>query len=987
MNIQLFLENQEVELNNKIAFPLNKTFENLWNPTDIIVEYSKSINVPATAANNKLMANAYRLDRQYIVGGDTNIGMYLDPMKRIPMKLIYNGTILLDGYAKYTSATSNGTSTYYTFNLYGALGDVFQTLLDCVFDENKLTEEQLAEDDGGMKYVIETPWEKRIINKDFVKDSWDYTTINFDYDFYPFNSIGFAPAYRGNYDDFEANSIMPSALEVDTVVTEPWSVEEYLKKRWRSNLISDRDYTAEEADTRIDALNFDIILPKGLNEHNMRQFRSYEQKPYIYFHALMKMYQKKCKELTGYTINLDPSWFSVNNPYWSKICYMLDYLSVKGNTLQTSQPFTGYHSEPWDNFPVTSVSYDITDSNVLSQGDITTLPFTICLQNKFTPFSGDANPAQYGHVGINKNVEIYVDITTTVDGTATHTYFWGGLDYASAGSSIPNKYTKNNFITLSEQDSYDSDANKVVGKTFMTIPGFTIPHTTGKDLSITYKITVNRHYVAGSTYSFHYSYDGTHRTYIHPQSGNDDFIVIIPNTEYATNWRNTTTCEMKNLYSKDESLFNVILQYTKMFGLIWKPDYNKKTIDIMTRQSYFKDYKIVDWSDRIDKSKGMTIEPVSFASKYINFNYGDVDGYRYSGYKNKYGVEYGEKKIKTKYNFDTKTTDLFKDIKINPSSASCKSYVPINTLTSWDTISTLVPTPSEVDFIDSEDDNEESSITINNWYFRMPNYTSESWYKIADVSQAELQNGKYFWLSNARLEAGAEAVNTQTLPCFSPVYKTETGMANMIGTPVGCLFTCPNEDHTKTKLITEANGNYIYDICWADYINERYNANNKKVTCYIKITPTEFEQFNFKTFVVIDNQLFTVNKVVDFDVKNNITKMELIQVTNIKGYTEQKLQFPAIAYDKTAINITTQNGYGSASIQFTSYPTLSYGDWEITPVNAIANSNCFTEGGDIYDGITYDMSVVYESDGNYTEEWKLTVNALGETIEIPIYIN
>ena len=368
MNIQLFLENQEVELNNKIAFPLNKTFENLWNPTDIIVEYSKSINVPATAANNKLMANAYRLDRQYIVGGDTNIGMYLDPMKRIPMKLIYNGTILLDGYAKYTSATSNGTSTYYTFNLYGALGDVFQTLLDCVFDENKLTEEQRAEDDGGKKYVIETPWEKQIINKDFVKKSWDDTAINFDYDSYPFNSIGFAPAYRGNYDDFESTSIMPSALEVDTVVTEPWSVEEYLKKRWRTNLIGDRGYTPEQADARIDALNFDIILPKGLNEHNMRQFRSYEQKPYIYFHALMKMYQKKCKELTGYTINLDPSWFSINNPYWSKMCYMLDYLSVKGNTLQTSQPFTGYHSEPWDNFPATSVSYDTDVAGKLSHG-------------------------------------------------------------------------------------------------------------------------------------------------------------------------------------------------------------------------------------------------------------------------------------------------------------------------------------------------------------------------------------------------------------------------------------------------------------------------------------------------------------------------------------------------------------------------------------------------------------------------------------------
>jgi hypothetical protein len=86
-NIQLFLENQEVELTDKVSFPLNKSFENLWNPTDIIVEYSKSINIPASKFNNQIMANAYRLDRQFN-GADsaTNIGMYLNPLKRIPMK-------------------------------------------------------------------------------------------------------------------------------------------------------------------------------------------------------------------------------------------------------------------------------------------------------------------------------------------------------------------------------------------------------------------------------------------------------------------------------------------------------------------------------------------------------------------------------------------------------------------------------------------------------------------------------------------------------------------------------------------------------------------------------------------------------------------------------------------------------------------------------------------------------------------------------------
>ena len=105
MNIQLFLANQEVELSEAIRFPLNKTFSDLNNPTDIIVDYSKSINIPMTMKNNKIFANAYRLDRSIVGGGDKNLGLYLDPSKRIPMRLMYNGSLVLEGYAKYTSAT------------------------------------------------------------------------------------------------------------------------------------------------------------------------------------------------------------------------------------------------------------------------------------------------------------------------------------------------------------------------------------------------------------------------------------------------------------------------------------------------------------------------------------------------------------------------------------------------------------------------------------------------------------------------------------------------------------------------------------------------------------------------------------------------------------------------------------------------------------------------------------------------------------------
>ena len=138
MNIRLFLAGQQLELTQDITFPMNKTYESLTDPTQIIVDYSKSINIPMTVHNNKVFANAYRLDRSILGGGDSNIGFHLDPTKKIPFRLDYNGDILLEGYAKYVSASYSTNKKCYTINLFGILGEVFQELLSVVPSQSKL---------------------------------------------------------------------------------------------------------------------------------------------------------------------------------------------------------------------------------------------------------------------------------------------------------------------------------------------------------------------------------------------------------------------------------------------------------------------------------------------------------------------------------------------------------------------------------------------------------------------------------------------------------------------------------------------------------------------------------------------------------------------------------------------------------------------------------------------------------------------------------
>lgn len=991
LNIQLFLEGQEVELNKNVSFPLNKTFDNLWNPTDIIVEYSKSVNIPATKSNNRLMANAYRIDRQFVINEDNpNIGMFLDPLKRIPMKLIYNGNILLDGYAKYTSATVNAKETYYTFNLYGALGDVFQSLMDCVVDENKLTDEQRAESDGGRKYVIDCPWERYLIDRNFVKNSWDYDTPSLDAYMNPYDFIGMAPAYRGLYEDFESTSIY--VLDGEQHKMNLSSVEDYLKRRWKTNLQTN-EYNEVDAQARVDALDYNIILPNGLSEHNMRQFRSYEQKPYIYIHGLMNLFRRKCENLTGYRINLDNTWFNANNPYYTRLCYMLDYLSVRGNTLQVEKPFTGYVKKTWQSRNKCTATYNITDAEVLSKGNINLEQFTLCTEIKYAY----EQTTKTVSINFGQNSEYLVDVIVTSNGTTTTHKFWGATrDPSTVGENEAKNdpgsgYKDAPFVLLNSETRYDNTEGKIVGKTYFTVPAIEIKHTPNTDLSITYQVVLKDDRPAEFLGPFGWTVyvDGKQVKYdLLIEAGNDDYTMVFPNTVYKLNWRTSTTCELKNLYAKDEPLFKVILQYTKMFGLIWKPDYNKKTIDIMTRSTYFRGYDVVDWTDKVDKGKGMTIEPVSFSSKYVTFNYDDVEGYRYSGYKNKYGVDYGEKKLKTKYNFDTKEENLFKE-KIGPSSVSCKSFARFNDLTSWDTLTKLPVKPSEVNFIDCENDDQTSSISLSNWYFRLPNKDVTEYYMISDVSSMELADGKYYWVNNVTVAGDKIGEYTQSLPQFSPVYKSKNS-----GLTLGCLFNCPNEDYTEDKGISAAKGNYIYDICWSDYINERYNANNKKLTCYIKLTPVDFEKFNFKTFVVIDNQLFVMNRVVDFDVNGSLTKCELIQVSDLGGYINQRIEFPAVRYSVEEIHMesVSQGDWVSGSYNFEvqCWPALSdCATISAVPVRVGSSESYIIEiEPEYYGDYITNVHFTYESDGVYTEEWELHIDFdNGDKKIIPIYIN
>lgn len=977
MKLQLFLDNQEIDLNGTEVFPVNKTYENLENPMDIVSEYSKSINIPISINNNKILANSYRLDREIVYNPEvvTNLGLYFDPNKRIPMRLVYNNDVILDGYAKYVSSTVSTKDKYYTLTLFGVLGDIFLKLKKVVVSKDRLTTDQLEEEDGGLKYVLNdyrlgTGGEETKFDMFFVDECWNYVK---DYDIGPLDPslkyyprgvkyiYGAAPTYGGYYSDFDSTRVQISK-------TESSPISECLRSQWKSRYFANNNITSpnstqkENAETFVDNLDPDEVVGSGMKNYQMKDYRAYKQRPFIYFNKLLYMFQNKISEISDYKLVLDENWFNISNPYWARLCYMFDFLQQEGQTEVISKPcfdaketslksLTGENSKVTVEHQIQTAVYSSTTDNAL-----VVQPFTIGLDLK-----------------LDKNItsndrRIYPVHTTSWEitircGNDTHIFYASTLPFKNIdGSSWPySTYpTENNFLTITEgvrmNDPFGYKYNPYKDEwcAYINIPQLTFTGDFGglmgdfwgKIVPLTINIKTANKYAKGSYIGFKSYGESVFQVDTHawPQGGTRNFINITSGT--ITNYRGTYNvsvsggeCQqywndavigLHTFYKKDEPLFDVILQYTKMFGLKWDVDYINKEIRLARRETLFKDYTIENWDDKLDKSQQVVIEPVVFPNKYIKFCYGESDGYRYKTYREKYGSGYGDKIVSTLYDFNSDDKPIIQDVA--PTIASNRSFVSYEQWLNWNCLSSITPMRDITAKIECADEDDESSIDVGCWCLRTLNREgADELYYITNDSDLMIADGKSYYYDYRALENGlidsSLYLPRYNLPLFSPVWKNTADGLPDYNKSYSCLFNTPQVDYTTDRMFENAKGNTIYEVCWEKFINERYNSQNKKMTAFFNLTIPDYNRFKFNKFVNVDNQLFMVNKIVDFEpTKNNSTKCELIQISDISAYTTPRDVFKEIEIETNAnlidgvYTLQTKNNTGTLYLHIRSFP-------------------------------------------------------------------
>lgn len=934
MKLQLFVEDKELDLTGTETFPLNKTFDNLNNPTDIIVEYSKSINVPITLNNNRILGNSYRLDREIVVNNTTNIGMYLDPNKRIPMKLIYNNEVVLDGYAKFVSSTQSLKNNYYTLNLFGVLGDIFHKLKNVVVsydnvDESLDNPEQYVLND----YSLDAYGEPVPFDNAFVSDSWDRNTSDLSHpsEVSVRNIYGAAPTYCGYYPNFEPTRVQWSD-------TQSSLIEDELRETWKqkyyaaNNITNPTTAQEEAAEAYVDALDPAGYVGDGLKDYQIGDYRAYKQRPFIYFNKLLYMFKDKLEELSDYALDLDSNWFNANNPYWAHMCYMFDHLQkVDGESSTDVNLIDASNISETQALSYSGTSYvwfkkmvtmPITGSTTTT--GLVTNPFNLCLDLKLDK---SLKTIDYDYDQSNRppilrlynRVGIKIDITC---GATTHTFYSSGssLKYVKDNPNtwlpIWDKPTDDNYLALSlaPDNMVEGWSNKTdIDEWFyyLNIPALAFEGDFAPNDDLTINIYFGNTKVHGtkSASFFHGSHrddvvgvnvfiDGEDPTLYTDDVAGNLRVNALPIT-YKKPWYNVNI-GLKTFYKKEDPLFNVILEYTKMFGLVWSVDYQERKVRLQRRETLFNNYQIEDWSSKLDKTQDMVVEPVSFPSQYIRFGYEDTDGYRYTSYKDSYDVEYGDKIVKTAYEFNSDDTNMIEGIK--PTIASNRNFVSYMDSLHWDTVSTIKAKTDFVPRLECADEDDKQAISAGNWCMRSDNIGTTDISKkcyITNDTPLMLAEDKSYYIDPRAIEAGyleyPTVITHYGLPVFTPVFRDSNPSFSTYNTHYSCLFNTPYEDFTSDKLFLNSKGRTIYDLCWNKFINERYNAQNKKVTAFFNLTVSDYNSFNFNKFITFDNQLFMVNKIMDFNpTTNKSTKCELIQIADTNNYTQPLEEFEPI---------------------------------------------------------------------------------------------
>lgn len=964
MKIDLYLNGNLVEIDKDIDFVLNKQFTELSDLTAIIVDYSKTIKIPMTAKNNELFNYTFKLDRQVLI--NESVFSY-DPTRKIPMTMLFNGSLVMDGYALLNNV--NVKDKTYEITLYGQLGKIFNELKDKKLDDYKINTNNNT-----------SFWTKIQMNTKTISDSFlnYYHNLSWNsYNWYDF--WGYAPQMIGN---------------TDTIDTSGYEVR-----------------SSGEVKNFVDVLNTtrgitygDIYIGDGLDMNQYCEIRTYMTRPYVYVDKIIQLVQQEINngDYDGYHLVLDLDWFNSENPYYKDLCFFPGNESIieEGNSQNGMVTWNNAERTFYFNYTylpsTTSVELDgysyTTSNNIVTISDTSgeDIPATITLncdgivvRDRITGvgdtsgFNSDGRWAYYNlpnsynlplrYIGIyddadNLLYKLYLcdnNIKSVHEDSGflywEHSVYsigdvWNTLKGMSTKNIVPNTCSwvngssSNNYCEVTQVYNFGNivlNTNKFKFKTGCDIIN---PLYGGKIVSANISSSDYKTLCPFKNDKYNKTMWNNGATY------SLNFRPIQTLTVSSNTYRSGSTWTILDVLGYDFTPFTWLIDYVKKFRLFFDIDYDTKTITLTSK--YFDNISYKKMT--VDYSKDVSIEPV--VDKYRCYNYGYKGNESKKGlkYPAKYdGVNYGDMNRLTDININNETLSLIPDEEESvfiPVKMDCLNWANLNS-SSPIQYSNPIFTNKVINTLNKDGEIEYYPFYAFRWANAgRPNQSSTPFYWLSDDTPNQRNTGKYCYLERTSsngwdtvVEPTQDGSNVYYLkgmsliPQFDNYIRRTVSLRNFPGTralrsveeeyiipeetenlqddTVESSYTDPvtgetrvirrsrayvsdDENETGTYLFWHTfaipkevyNGylpNNVDGYCvwnrWRNYLDkEIFNPNNKKVTCYVRMSYPDFIKFKFNQLFVIDQNVFLVNKIIDFNPNSTApTKVELIQINDV----------------------------------------------------------------------------------------------------------
>lgn len=970
-NIHLYIGNTEVEFTANPEILYTYQVDDLTNPTVVKNSFSKTITIKGTKSNNHLFGHYWNVERMQVGGGDGS-NVYFNASKKMDFQLFVGTELYESGYVKLDEVRRVGDDYEYDITLYGGLGDFFYNLS--------------ISDDGGERKLSDLDYGKDIdftININTVQEAWVnlkgydewYDEINGF--LYPnikkddkWSIINFMPAYNGIPEDFDSSKLLMDMSSTNLTKTKTEDGKTYrTKEGW---------VMAE--------------LPDEMTEWETRDLRSYLQRPCI----RMKEIIKACcnpDNNGGYEVELDEDFFNENNPYWEDtwmslpMIQTLEYDSgeqpIEGATLMTKTTegnTEGYMYQELEfdmgEFPTSTLSSIYVSATINPNLSYPSTSYKwfwnsggdsyhsgwACYGSLFCQllaFNGDtvvgASDVYNLTSPIRHNGKLWYGDNSRYSGGRSFTPYMG-----KSINSVLGYFRSNGFVRENATNPY---------KFLFYIDNLSTNVTSVK---MCYYWGASKDKLKKAKFAYSCFNETKDTSWI----GHDwarSWHTSPTNLKMGLNFHNlkavmggtigrTGTQVTKNLILNTEaSPCEYLLSYCKMFGLYFSKSPYEKKISIQTRKSFYDRNKITDISKDIDYSKSVTITPIAFGSKWVEFNQEQDETQYAKDYKTTKGVVYGSKVLNTGYEFDSEKKQLLdtnviksgieglekskyftcynNDDKVRPFFGYGLKY---NLYNGDDTIELIGTNAQGSNLLGI---NEDSNLKYYDTFPKMQFHDKSNEptdgnnclvffsgfknlttgranpvnYYLSDDSyyQSELNEGEPCWLfvsGDRYLNGKAISAKVNELPVFER-YLTDSNSTNV---KKSLDFGTAQELYVPKYSIKEDVN--IYSNFWKTYLEDLYDVNTKILTVYVRLK----EKVGYdllRQFYWFENAIWRINKITDWNIGlEDTTKVEFVKVQDLNDYTSvtqeksNKIMLSASKYNISAngenINLilTTENG-------------------------------------------------------------------------------